>query len=134
LAGGRAGPASALDRGNGDATFARAVLLHAPRKAVSLLGRHFKDGLGIEDADGPDGRLGDATGLAEHRQQPARLGLVLAAERDLEPGATLETLAGTWVLVAGLVGDRNIGNVLGCRTGGELLAKVSGRDRIGRMA
>src|SRR5690606_6891789 len=106
LAGRRNGAAfaGAIDGGSGNAALTGAVLLDRLGKGIGLGRGDFEDGFGVEDADRADGRLGDAAGLAQHGQEPARLGLVLAADRDLEPGATLEALAGAWVLVAGLIG------------------------------
>ncbi len=48
--------------------------------------------------------LVDVAGLAQHGQQPTRLGLVLAPDRDLEPGAAFELFAVRGSLSPGLPG------------------------------
>src|SRR5690606_3879157 len=118
LAGGRTGTAFArtIDSRNGDAPLARAILFHRAGKGVGLVRRYLENRFRIEDADRADGGLGHITRLAQHGQQPARLGLVLAPQAHLEPGAALEALAGTRVAVAGLFGGEAGADILGRRT------------------
>src|SRR5690606_34949770 len=135
LAGRRAGAAfaGAIDGRNGNATLTGAVLFDRLGEGIGLGGSDFEDGFGVEDADRTDGRLGDAAGLAQHGQEPTRLGLVLAADRDLEPGTALEALAGAWVLVAGLIGHHGGADILGRRPRGELLAQIGSGDGFDGM-
>src|SRR5579859_478938 len=59
---------------------------------LEALGHRLEDlelGVAVEDADGADIGFGDLAHAADHRQQPARIGVLLAAGIELEPDARL---------------------------------------------
>ena len=63
-------------------------------------------GFVIQHPDRADGGLGDATGGAEHRQEPARLGILAAANGQGDPdrGAKLGPVAAGFALAIGAAG------------------------------
>src|SRR5690606_19343892 len=93
----------AIHGGDVDAALAGAVLADIAQEAVDLVGGNFENGLGIEDADRTNGPLGNAAGLADHRQEPTRLCALLAAHGHLEPAAAGKGLAGARLAGAELV-------------------------------
>ena len=58
------------------------------------LRRDLETALILMDADGADMALGDAAGAADQRQQPARFGILLAPDIQLEPLAAGEIATG----------------------------------------
>ena len=63
-------------------------------KPLSGLRANLKPALGFEDLDGADVAFGDAASLANQRQNPPRLGALLASGRELEPDAIFKIAAG----------------------------------------
>ena len=67
-----------------------AVRFRAAAKLAGDRARHFEHGLVGGDADRADLVLGDVAAAAEQRQQPARVGIVPAADVHPEPDRVLE--------------------------------------------
>ena len=96
--------------------------------------RHLEPALVLADADRADFVAGDVPAAADQRQQPARFGIVAAADVHLEPHRVLETGAvafGLGFLARfGCVGQQ----LLGLRQLGPVGVDQRGSDVLGRHA
>jgi hypothetical protein len=70
------------------------------QEAVGPVSRDLHEGLFRLHLDGADLALRDAAGAAQHRDQPARLGILPATDRQREPDAGAEIVAAARRLVA----------------------------------
>src|SRR5690606_6017091 len=109
--------AGAIDAVDIDALLAGAVLADRPQEGIDLVGGNFEDCFRVENTNGTNSLLGDTTGLADERQQPARVGALFAADIDLEAGATGKSLAcaraarGIYCKFSDFLGDRASGKL-----------------------
>ena len=73
------------------------------------------------------------TGAAQHRQDPARLGGVLAADRNGEPDTVLEVVAGLLVAFTLAFERSGIDQFFGCGLIGKMLAHESDGNLFGAV-
>ena len=85
----------------------------------------FHEGLGLLDADCADRILVEPSGATQQRQQPARLGTVIASDRQGEPDARAEACMRlrSWSRI-----DRD--EFLGRRVPGAILAQIGCCNRL----
>ncbi len=70
------------------------------QETVGPVGRYLHEGLFRLHLDGADLALADAAGAAQHRDQPAWLGILPASDRQREPDAGAEIVAAAGRLIA----------------------------------
>ena len=102
-------------------------------EAVRPVGDDLEARFRVENADRADLALGDIAGLADQRQQPARLGAVFSADRYREPDAVFEARVGPFALRC--VENRRgaFGKLFGGGPGGKLLAQEGRGDLLGAV-
>ncbi len=68
-----------------DVAFLRLVRAQGVRELIRELGHDLKARIAVEDLDGADLGFRNTAGAADERQQPARIGLAIAADIEAEP-------------------------------------------------
>ena len=86
-------------------------------------------GFALINFDRPDIAFAQATGAAQHRQQPARLGRLFVADRQGKPDAVLEIVASLFRAFR----RRRIPQFLGRGLACQMLAQEGGGDLFGAM-
>ena len=102
-------------------------------EAVGNIARHLEEGFCLADADRANLVAGDVTAAADQRQQPARIGILAAADVHLEPDRILEARAVAFLLSGAARIGRVLDQVFGLRHLGAVGMDQRGGDVGGRL-